>query len=495
MPGITTSDEHRQKRRKLSGGDLYRDVLGSPKLVVAPMVDQSELPWRILSRRYGAQLIYTPMINARMYAESKHKSYKEQAFNLVLGEEGGPHDRPLIVQFAANDPDMLLKAAKLVELHCDAVDINFGCPQDIARRGRYGCFLQDDWDLVYNLINTLHTNLSIPVTAKFRVFPSLERTVEYAKMMERAGAQILTCHGRTREQRGQNSGLADWEKIRAVKEAVSVPVFANGNVIFHGDIQRCLDATGADAVMTAEGNLYNPTILLSAASLLPSTSSSPSPPAVDPLSIVNSRPASEFFTLPDDSGAYLPHTVLAEEYLTIVRALRTPTHSSAVKGHLFKLLRPALPGETDLRERLGRVRGRPAKEKDAMLDDYETIVRELAERLQPEVDSVRRGEVALSDLVTVDEATGLRVLPRWLAQPYFRASQAKKAVEAGEKSTKGIAGDEIKKDDSGGKKGGAEAKNEDKQEASMESNKGIKVEATEKCGESRSRDEAVMVTA
>ncbi|THH04060.1 hypothetical protein EW145_g5799 [Phellinidium pouzarii] len=322
MPGIV-SDEHRPKRRKLTGDDLYRDVLGSPKLVVAPMVDQSELPWRILSRRYGAQLVYTPMINAKMFAETKHKTYKEQAFNLIHGEEGGPQDRPLVVQFAANDPEMLLKAAKLVEPHCDAVDINFGCPQDIARRGRYGCFLQDDWDLVYNLINILHQNLSIPVTAKFRVFPSLETTVEYAKMMERAGAQILTCHGRTREQRGQFSGLADWDKIRAVKEAVSVPVFANGNILFHGDIQRCLDATGADAIMTAEGNLYNPTLLLSAASLHSSPSSSLSS-AADPLSPTHSRPAADFFTLPDDPGVYLPHTTLALEYLAIVRALRTP---------------------------------------------------------------------------------------------------------------------------------------------------------------------------
>lgn len=83
--------------------------------------------------------------------DSSHPTYKQLSFNTVFEEEGGPQDRPLIVQFCANDPETLLRAAKVVEPHCDAIDINFGCPQDIARRGHYGCYLQDDWDLVFRL--------------------------------------------------------------------------------------------------------------------------------------------------------------------------------------------------------------------------------------------------------------------------------------------------------------------------------------------------------
>lgn len=338
-----------------------------------------------------------------MFAEGVRKPYRNEAFNIPKGEEGGPGDRPLIVQFCANDPEWLLQAAKIVEPHCDAVDINLGCPQDIARRGHYGSFLQDEWDLIYNLINSLHKNLSIPVTAKFRVFPTVEKTVQYAKMLESAGAQILTCHGRTREQRGHHSGLADWEKIRAVKEAVSVPVIANGNVLFHSDIETCLAATGADAVMSAEGNLYNPSIFCPASSASLFAPDDPSTPSK--------------WVIASDTGLHLPHTTLALEYLSIVNSLETWTSPSAVKGHLFKLLRPAMGRETDLREQLGRVRFTKGKEKEAY-SKYEEIVKQMDERMKRDARSVEGRPI--EELITTDPATGVKVLPHWVAQPYTR---------------------------------------------------------------------------
>lgn len=175
-------------------------------------------------------------------------------------------------------------------------------------------------------------------------------------------------------------GLADWEKIRAVKNAVSVPVFANGNILFHSDIQRCLDATGADAVMTAEGNLYNPTIL-STANSLPSRLRSPTIniSSSQVLSSLPTPPHQKVFIFPNDPGVYIPHTTLALEYLSIVKGLKTPTATSAIKGHLFKLMRPALGVEKDIRDRLGRVsKGKPAQ----MIAEYEEIVREMDDRMQ-----------------------------------------------------------------------------------------------------------------
>ncbi|KAG8944010.1 hypothetical protein FRC04_002399 [Tulasnella sp. 424] len=341
------------------------------------------------SARPGESFPGDSVLSARVFADPGQKIFRQEAFNILLGEEGGSQDRPLFIQFAANDPDALLTSAKIVEPYADAIDINFGCPQDIARRGRYGAYLCEDWDLIYKLINTLHVNLSIPVTAKFRIFSDVEKTIKYAQMMERAGAQILTCHGRTREQRGHKAGLADWEQIAAVKKAVSVPVFANGNVLYAEDVERCLSATGADAYMSAEPQLHNPGIFYT------------------PSSDSTSSQREEQWR----RSTHPPLASVALEYLSIVRSLKTPTGSSAIKAHLFRLFYPAFlqPENHDLRNRLGAI----SWQRDG-LEGYEDICKEMKRRMDKAM------EEGWDEVFPVDEKTGLKRVPYWLCQPKVR---------------------------------------------------------------------------
>ncbi len=231
-------------------------------------------------------LAYSPMLHARLFADTQR--YRDTSFQATTRPaddddsrpaapylDGNPAlDRPLIVQFCANDPAALLAAAELVAPHCDAVDLNLGCPQGIARKGHYGAFLQEDQDLIFALVNALHRQLPVPVTAKFRILDTREATLAYARNLLRAGASILAVHGRRREQKGHNTGLAHWPTIRYLRDHLppDTVLFANGNVLQPADLQRCLDATGADGVMSAEANLSDPALFAPAPE--PSSSSS-----------------------------------------------------------------------------------------------------------------------------------------------------------------------------------------------------------------------------
>ncbi|KAF8406284.1 hypothetical protein HHK36_008369 [Tetracentron sinense] len=226
--------------------------LGQPKLIVAPMVDNSELPFRLLCRKYGAEAAYTPMLHSRIFSETE--KYRSQEFTTCK------EDRPLFVQFCANDPDILCQAAQVVEPYCDYVDINLGCPQRIAKRGNYGAFLMENLPLIKSLVQKLALNLNVPVSCKIRIFPKLQDTITYAQMLEDAGCSLLAVHGRTRDEKDGRKVRANWDAIKAVKGAVRIPVLANGNIRHMDDVHSCLEETGADGVLSAESLLENPAL-------------------------------------------------------------------------------------------------------------------------------------------------------------------------------------------------------------------------------------------
>lgn len=368
--------------KKLTGRELY-DAIGRPKTIVAPMVDHSELAWRILSRRYGADLCYTPMFNAKLFATQE--KYRDSMW--TKGLDGNEKlDRPLVVQFCANDPDYLLTAARFIENQCDAVDINLGCPQGIARKGRYGAFLMDDWELIHKLIRNLHDNLKIPVTAKIRIYDDYEKSLEYAKMVLDAGAQFITIHGRTREMKGQKTGLANWKILKYLRDNLPKDqvFFANGNILYPSDLKRCEEQIECDAVMSAEGNLYNP---------------------------------GTFWTKTDDIDMQFPRVdKLLREYFEIVKENEKSIASKhAMKGHIFKLLNPFLEVHKELRPIIGKT-----SVNDSM-EIWEEIVVQI-EKLVAEI--YDKPDIKELDVIT-DGPTEVwgghyKKVPYWRCQPYFR---------------------------------------------------------------------------
>jgi len=222
------------------------------RVLAAPMAGFTDKAYRILAHRAGCGLVFTEMINcdAILYRNAR---------TFALFDLGG-EDWPVAAQVFGAEPDKVARAAQVVvSVGAAIVDINMGCPTPKIVRNREGCTLMQDLPRAADLIRAVVDAVSpVPVTVKMRKGWSEGDLAapDLARLAELNGAAAVTVHGRTRDQ--FYSGQADWGAIRAVKQAVSIPVVGNGDICAPADARRMLDETGCDAVMIGRGSLGNP---------------------------------------------------------------------------------------------------------------------------------------------------------------------------------------------------------------------------------------------
>ena len=235
--------------RKLKIGNVE---LENP-YILAPMAGVTDLPFRLLCREQGAGLLCMEMVSAKAI------QYNNKNTKALL--EIHPEERPVSLQLFGSEPDVISEIAKQIEeLPFAILDINMGCPVPKIVRNGEGSALMKNPKLVHEIVSKTVKAIQKPVTVKIRkgFDDTCINAVEIAKIIEDAGASAVAVHGRTREQ--YYSGKADWNIIRQVKEAVSIPVIGNGDVTSGESALAMMRETGCDGVMIGRGSQGNPWI-------------------------------------------------------------------------------------------------------------------------------------------------------------------------------------------------------------------------------------------
>jgi tRNA-dihydrouridine synthase B len=240
-------------------------------LFLAPMSGVSESPFRLLARRFGADVVVSEFISAVGVARGIEHLFQDMRFE--------PAERPIGIQLYGADATVMARAAEMVTAACrpDFIDINFGCPvkKVVKNNGGSGCL--KDLDLVQRIIRAVRSATPLPVTVKIRSgWDDAQRDpVTIALRCREAGAQALTLHARTRTQ--MFSGRANWDEIARVAEALDVPVIGNGDITTPQDVIAMRRHTGCAGAMIARGAFGNPWIFSQARDLLAGRAPRPEP--------------------------------------------------------------------------------------------------------------------------------------------------------------------------------------------------------------------------
>ena len=299
------------------------DLIVNKPLFLAPMAGVTDWAFRTICARLGAGVTVTEMVSSRALVYKDKKSAK-----LLRKNEGSLCG----AQIFGNDPAVMAEGAKLaLEISgCDFIDINMGCPMPKIANSGDGCGLMRTPELAQQILEAVVKAVDVPVTVKCRLGwdKGSINVLEFTRRMEDSGAAMVAVHGRTRSQ--LYTGVADWDMIRRVKEQLSIPVIANGDIVDGASALKCLKWTGADGLMIGRSVFGDPWIFQEVAAALAGEEYAGRPPLKDRIDV-----AVEQFKLSEqDHGE---HIACLEARKHFAWYLRGVSHSSYYKNQITSM--------------------------------------------------------------------------------------------------------------------------------------------------------------